>query len=287
MAVEPTPDEANADILSSIRANAQNGGTGGGNGQGDGTGTEAGSAPPSRTITLYRSGFTINNGPLRRLDDPSNSEFLRDLAKGVVPRELQHDDNDNDNDNDGSTEGAAGGAGAGGNPGDRTVGLVDKRHMEYGEDGGTEAPAGRENESFMGEGQSLGSSTPASAMGGIIAPPTPTDMTTTSSTTGTADANANANANASTSTDTAPIVVDESKPTTVIQVRLLNGRKLRIKINTNAPIRDLVHMVNASGDAGVVEYVLSAGFPPKILEDLGRTVLECGLNGSQVVQKKA
>ena len=46
-------------------------------------------------------------------------------------------------------------------------------------------------------------------------------------------------------------------------------------------------MVNASGDAGTVEYVLSAGFPPKVLEDLGRTVEECGLCGSQVVQKKA
>lgn len=254
LAVEPTPD----DLLSSIRANAET--------PSNGTGTSGEPSPPSRTITLYRSGFTIDNGPLRRLDDPSNSEFLRDLAKGVVPRELQLDDSMNT----GEGTGGSGGSGAGS---DRTVGLVDKRHMEHGEDGATgggsnsnnAAPAARE--SFMGEGQSLGTTT-ASASGGIIAPPPATDTTDT--------------------TTTAPIViVDETKPTTVIQVRLLNGRKLRITINTSAPIRDLVNMVNASGDAGTVEYVLSAGFPPKVLEDLGRTVEECGLCGSQVVQKKA
>ena len=209
------------------------------------------------------------------MDDPSNSEFLRDLAKGVVPRELQLDDNHNDNanandnDNDNANDSPAGTSG-----GDRTVGLVDKRHMEHGEDGGggihtgggggSNAAAPAVRESFMGEGQSLGTTT-ASATGGIIAPPPAT---------------------ATDSTTSAPIV-DETKPTTVIQVRLINGRKLKLKINTSAPIRDLVTMVNASGDAGTVEYVLSAGFPPKVLEDLERTVEECGLCGSQVVQKKA
>lgn len=262
MAVEPTPD----DLLSSIRANAETPSNGT-------SGEPSPGGPPSRTITLYRSGFTIDNGPLRRLDDPSNSEFLRDLAKGVVPRELQLDD-----DNNAASSGGSGAGSAAAGSGDRTVGLVDKRHMEYEDDTATgggntaSAPASAARESFMGEGQSLGTSTPTSATGGIIAPPPATDTTTSTTTT---------------TTNTTVPIVDETKPTTVIQVRLINGRKLRIKINTSAPIRDLVHMVNASGDAGVVAYVLSAGFPPRVLEDLEKTVEECGLCGSQVVQKKA
>ena len=37
----------------------------------------------TRRITMYRSGFVVDDGPYRRLDDPNNSEFLRDLARGV------------------------------------------------------------------------------------------------------------------------------------------------------------------------------------------------------------
>jgi hypothetical protein len=82
-------------------------------------------------------------------------------------------------------------------------------------------------------------------------------------------------------------MVDEGKPVTMIQVRLLNGKRLRVKINVDATVGDLVLFVNASGDAGQEDYVLSAGFPPKILEDLEKTVGEVGLQGSQVIQKKA
>jgi hypothetical protein len=41
-----------------------------------------------RTITMYPSGFTVDNGPHRQLSDPSNAEFLTALARGMVPREL-------------------------------------------------------------------------------------------------------------------------------------------------------------------------------------------------------
>eukprot|EP00612_Vaucheria_litorea_P004741 CAMPEP_0171459936 /NCGR_PEP_ID=MMETSP0945-20130129/5008_1 /TAXON_ID=109269 /ORGANISM="Vaucheria litorea, Strain CCMP2940" /LENGTH=260 /DNA_ID=CAMNT_0011986029 /DNA_START=52 /DNA_END=834 /DNA_ORIENTATION=+ len=40
------------------------------------------------TIYMYRNGFTIDDGPLRLLDDPLNSSFLNDLSRGVVPHEL-------------------------------------------------------------------------------------------------------------------------------------------------------------------------------------------------------
>lgn len=77
-----------------------------------------------RTITMYRDGFVVDDGPYRRLDDPANAPFLRALARGQTPEELMGD-------------------GPGGNT---TVGLVDKRKEEYVET----------FRSFSGAGQSLG-----------------------------------------------------------------------------------------------------------------------------------
>ncbi len=36
----------------------------------------------SHTITMYHSGFTVGDGPYRRLDDPVNASFLESLASG-------------------------------------------------------------------------------------------------------------------------------------------------------------------------------------------------------------
>ncbi|CAM9560526.1 unnamed protein product, partial [Phaeothamnion confervicola] len=35
-----------------------------------------------RTITMYREGFTVDDGPFRRLDDEANAPFLQDLSQG-------------------------------------------------------------------------------------------------------------------------------------------------------------------------------------------------------------
>eukprot|EP00553_Chaetoceros_curvisetus_P000156 CAMPEP_0204626372 /NCGR_PEP_ID=MMETSP0717-20131115/12081_1 /ASSEMBLY_ACC=CAM_ASM_000666 /TAXON_ID=230516 /ORGANISM="Chaetoceros curvisetus" /LENGTH=237 /DNA_ID=CAMNT_0051642307 /DNA_START=112 /DNA_END=826 /DNA_ORIENTATION=- len=229
LAVEPNTADPDS-LLSSIRANAE---------AADAS-SSSGGAPPRRTITMYRSSFTVDNGPERRLDDPSNAEFLKDLARGIVPRELQ-----------GEAEG-----------GEATVGLVDKRKMEYCDDrdgAGRNQTSEPSFSSFTGEGQSLGGGVTAAA-GGVITPSSDTE---------------------------APPEVDESSPKTMIQVRLLNGKRLRITINKNAKLTVLVQHINASGDAGEENYVLSAGFPPKILEDLEMTVEATGLAGSQVIQKKA
>ncbi|GMH60493.1 hypothetical protein TrRE_jg12351, partial [Triparma retinervis] len=39
-------------------------------------------------ITMWKSGFQVNNGPYRALNDPDNAVFLRTLASGRVPAEL-------------------------------------------------------------------------------------------------------------------------------------------------------------------------------------------------------
>lgn len=46
--------------------------------------------PPQVDVTLkmWREGFTVNDGPLRKYSDPENKEFLECIRKGEVPREL-------------------------------------------------------------------------------------------------------------------------------------------------------------------------------------------------------
>ena len=110
LAVEPNHDDDDADPRDSVFSQAENVGAAG-----------AGGDEVRRTITMYRNGFIVDDGPYRRLDDPANAEFLRSLAQGVTPRELLAE-------------------------GDVTVGLIDKRAEEYVE----------QFQSFSGAGASLG-----------------------------------------------------------------------------------------------------------------------------------
>lgn len=60
-----------------------------------GAGEGAQASPPPRpqaqvhTITFYRDGFTVDEGPLRATTDPENARFLLALRAGEVPRELE------------------------------------------------------------------------------------------------------------------------------------------------------------------------------------------------------
>jgi UBX domain-containing protein 1 len=93
-----------------------------------------------RTITMYRDGFVVDDGPYRRLDDPANADFLRSLARGQTPAELMSE----------------------GENGNVTVGLVDKRSQEYEE----------QFRSFSGVGATLGSSHAAAVVGSTVDPST-------------------------------------------------------------------------------------------------------------------
>lgn len=95
----------------------------------------------------YRDGFTVDDGPYRRLADPSNGQFLRALAMGRTPGEL---------------------AGAGGedNSENVVVGLIDKRNEDYVET----------FRSFSGAGTSLG--TTVTSTDGVFDPTALPDPTT-------------------------------------------------------------------------------------------------------------
>jgi len=44
--------------------------------------------PREHTITFYQNGFTVDDGPLRTMDDPANAAFLTDVNRGQMPEEL-------------------------------------------------------------------------------------------------------------------------------------------------------------------------------------------------------
>jgi len=200
----------------------------------------------TRRITMYRSGFVVDDGPYRRLDDPNNSEFLRDLARGITPRELTREMAENGQTN-----------------GDVVVGLVDKRTMEYEDD---KAEAGFA--SFSGAGQSLGGGGGGSSN---------TEATSTDS--------SGVFSPGATSASTPP-EVDASRPTTIMQIRLLNGKRLKVKVNADSPVSVIGQHIDASGDGGDSDYVLSSGYPPAVLKDLTMSVEDAGLKGAQIMQKK-
>lgn len=55
-------------------------------------GEDGGALPPadsdanSRRITMYRNGFTVDDGPLRDLTSPESRAFIASLENGDVPQ---------------------------------------------------------------------------------------------------------------------------------------------------------------------------------------------------------
>ncbi|KAK3280072.1 Plant UBX domain-containing protein 4 [Cymbomonas tetramitiformis] len=47
------------------------------------------SQPQMHTVTFWNNGFTVDDGPLRSMEDPANRPFLESIEKGECPRELE------------------------------------------------------------------------------------------------------------------------------------------------------------------------------------------------------
>lgn len=43
----------------------------------------------THVLTFYANGFVVDDGPLRRFDDPANDSFLKDIKRGNVPQEME------------------------------------------------------------------------------------------------------------------------------------------------------------------------------------------------------
>ena len=207
--------------------------------------------PIQRTITMYRDGFVVDSGPYRRLDDPANASFLMALAHGRTPTELMQDSQGNALNQS------------------MTIGLIDKRDRDYCDcdhsDEHSDSDSGDDPsnafQSFSGAGSSLGGRSVAPS-GGIITPHDPNDSLSS------------------------PPLAETNLPSTSIQIRLINGKRLVAKVNLVNPVSVLVQHIRASGEEGRDPYVLNSGYPPQTLEDLNISIEAAGLKGAQVTQKK-
>ena len=61
-------------------------------------GAPAPKPPTEHSITFYKDGFTVDDGPLRKADDPVNAAFLAAVNKGQMPAELIGEDGDAEGD---------------------------------------------------------------------------------------------------------------------------------------------------------------------------------------------
>jgi len=221
---------SNNDIMDKIVRDAMKAANENGN---NGGGDNDSSNSERTTLTLYRNGFVVNDGPLRELTDPANQEFMRILVSGGVPPELA----------------------SSADPVNRSlnVNLSDKRGEDF------TPPAPPAYVAFSGEVHTLGGNDNV-------------------------EINESSIFNFSTVSDTTP-TIDESKPTTTIQVRLNNGKKIRIKLNYTSTIADLLALIKVQQGSSSSNFTLSAGFPPKDIVGTTSTIEEAGLIGAAVTQK--
>lgn len=186
-------------------------------------------------IVFWTNGFTVNDGPVRRLDDPENASFLESIRKSECPKELE--------------------------PADRRssvhVNLI-RRDEQYPE------PEKQRHVPFQGVGRTLGSSsTPAATEPTVDSAPLNTAPTPSSG-----------------------LVVDETLPSTSIQLRLADGTRMITHFNYHHTVNDIRAFINASRPGGAQNYQLQLmGFPPKVLTDPTQTIEQAGLANSVVIQK--
>ena len=80
------------------------------------------------------------------------------------------------------------------------------------------------------------------------------------------------------------VIVDDSKPTTTLQIKTQSGQKLRVKINQDQTVLHLAgHIRSVVGAGG--SFTLNAGFPPKDLANASLTIAEAGLVGASISHK--
>ncbi|KAM7274677.1 hypothetical protein ACFE04_016543 [Oxalis oulophora] len=222
-------------------------------------------ANTNHTITFWRNGFTVDDGPLRRMDDPANASFLEDfynraeniivclckkilvqgpcfflvflsqsIKKSECPSELE--------------------------PSNRNI-PVHVNLVRREDDYHRHLKSEKRKTSFHGVGRTLGSTDSVE--------PTVVSTILTSA-----------------PAPSLGLVVDTSAPTTSIQLRLADGTRMVSRFNLYHTISDLRAFIDASRPGGQRNYQLQMmGFPPKPLTNLTETVEQAGIANSVVIQK--
>ncbi|OJT13267.1 UBX domain-containing protein 1 [Trametes pubescens] len=209
-----------------------------------------------RHLTFWRDGFTVEDGELMRYDDPANEQILAEINSGRAPPQILNV-----------------------SPGQPVELRVVKRLSEdY-----VASPGARQAKVFSGQGHRLGSPVPellsgagtsasGSAMPGGFPPAAaggsslPTQRTADSIST--------------------VFEVDQSKPTTSVQIRLADGTRMVARMNLTHTVGNIRNFINASRpENNARPYVIMTTFPNRELQDESQTIQAAGLANSVVVQR--
>lgn len=82
--------------------------------------------------------------------------------------------------------------------------------------------------------------------------------------------------------------VDQSQPTTSIQLRLADGTRMVCRMNLTHTVGDIRNFINASRPVDPTrQYTIGTTFPNKTLDDDAQTIKDAGLANSVILQKWA
>jgi UBX domain-containing protein 1 len=90
---------------------------------------------------------------------------------------------------------------------------------------------------------------------------------------------------ATATTKTKTVTVDDSLPSTSLQIRFADGSRLVARFNTSQTIGDVRAFIDATRPGEGSDYTLQVGFPPKLLDDVTETIEEAGVGKSVIFQR--
>jgi UBX domain-containing protein 1 len=177
-----------------------------------------------RTLHLWRDGFSIDDGPLRRFDDPENADALRMIQQGRAPVHLMNVRYDEP---------------------------LDVKLQQH-EENFKQLP--KVYKPFRGEGRRLGSPVPgdnssaaASTTTSAPLPAAPAPISTSTAVPSAASTN-----------------VDSSQPTIMIRIQMPDGTRLPARFNTTHTVGDIYDFITQSSpDLRSGGWVLATTFPNK------------------------
>lgn len=203
--------------------------------------------PRDVSLKMWRTGFTVDDGPLRAYENPENAEFLNSIRRSEVPLELIRE--------------ARGG--------EVYINMADHRHEDY-------MPPKVSLKAFSGAGHTLGSLAPTvigqgdkGACGGATSQAAPPQ-----------------DSKALQKSAQENLKVDESQPITSIQLRMPDGSRLVMRVNHTHTVGDIRHFVQTAQPAyRTTDFGLMTTFPYAELTNLGQSVSEAKLLNSAIVIK--
>jgi SEP domain/UBX domain len=214
-------------------------------------------------LTVYKNGFVLNGGSLIKFNDPAARGISEAIRNGRTP------------------PGVVVPAGH-----VLEMKIVNKKIEEYA------PPASTVSIDFFSEesGRSLASSSPSRATATAIATTTSTTASSSSAQPICDDDNDNDDRGDGNDDDDhdeqEPVVVDESLPTTTVQVRLIAGGKpLRLVLNRTHTLAHLVRAIRAADGNSPASFMLMTPMPRRTLTDASKTLEELDLVNSVVVQR--